>query len=75
MFAIAVFSSLFQNTRLLFGFRMMAMSSANAQPVVGILSIGEMGMGVAKLLRAHDYTVSTCTAGRRCDRILLLVSH
>ncbi len=34
------------------------------KPVIGILSIGEMGMGVAKLLRANDYTVTTSTAGR-----------
>ena len=32
--------------------------------MIGILSIGEMGMGVAKLLRANDYIVTTCTAGR-----------
>lgn len=32
---------------------------------VGILSIGEMGMGVAKLLIAHNYRVITNIEGRR----------
>lgn len=32
---------------------------------VGILSIGEMGMGIAKLLIAHNYRVVTNIAGRR----------
>ena len=32
---------------------------------VGILSIGEMGMGIAKLLVAHNYRVVTNIAGRR----------
>lgn len=41
------------------------MTSATPTPVIGILSIGEMGMSVAKLLKANGYTVSTCTAGRR----------
>jgi 3-hydroxyisobutyrate dehydrogenase-like beta-hydroxyacid dehydrogenase len=32
---------------------------------VGILSIGDMGMGIAKLLRAKGYRVLTVGAGRR----------
>lgn len=32
---------------------------------LGILSIGEMGLGVAKLLVAHNYRVITNTVGRR----------
>lgn len=32
---------------------------------VGILSIGEMGMGIAKLLIAHNYRVVTNIEGRR----------
>jgi len=43
----------------------MASSSAASKPSVGILSIGDMGMGVAKLLLAHDYEVMTVSAGRR----------
>ncbi|KUJ22872.1 6-phosphogluconate dehydrogenase C-terminal domain-like protein [Mollisia scopiformis] len=34
---------------------------------VGILSIGEMGMGVAKLLIAHNYRVVTNIEGRSAD--------
>jgi hypothetical protein len=36
-----------------------------SKPVIGILSIGEMGMGFGKLLRANDYIVATSAAGRR----------
>jgi len=32
---------------------------------VGILSIGEMGMGIAKLLIAHNFRVVTNVEGRR----------
>lgn len=32
---------------------------------VGILSIGEMGLGIAKLLKAHGYRVLTVGEGRR----------
>lgn len=32
---------------------------------IGILSIGEMGMGIAKLLIAHNYRVVTNLEGRR----------
>ncbi|KAJ5703684.1 6-phosphogluconate dehydrogenase C-terminal domain-like protein [Penicillium malachiteum] len=40
-----------------------------AQPVkVGIVSIGEMGVGIAKLLAAHGYFVLTNITGRRIGR-------
>ena len=32
---------------------------------VGILSVGEMGLGIAKLLIAHNYRVVTNITGRR----------
>jgi hypothetical protein len=62
-----------------------AMSSTLA--TVGILSIGEMGLGVAKLLIAQKYRVVTNISGRRylelrsfllsCSQILLssILSH
>ena len=34
---------------------------------VGILSIGDMGLGVAKLLVAHGYRVLTVGEGRRYE--------
>ncbi|KAJ5748607.1 uncharacterized protein N7511_010303 [Penicillium nucicola] len=34
------------------------------RPTVGIISIGEMGLGMARLLKAHDYRVVTVTEGR-----------
>lgn len=34
---------------------------------VGILSIGDMGLGIARLLQAHAYRVLTVAAGRRYD--------
>ena len=43
----------------------MVTSSSTPQAVVGILSLGEMGTGIAALLMANDYNVATCTAGRR----------
>lgn len=43
----------------------MATSSAQVLPTVGILSIGDMGMGIARLLRHHNYTVYTVAKGRR----------
>ncbi|KAH8700916.1 6-phosphogluconate dehydrogenase [Talaromyces proteolyticus] len=36
---------------------------------VGILSIGDMGLGIARLLQAHSYRVLTVTAGRSQDTI------
>jgi hypothetical protein len=49
---------------------------------VGILSIGDMGMGIAKLLIARNYRVVTNLEGRRylisialdCDRCSCLIS-
>lgn len=38
---------------------------AEAQPVVGILSIGEMGLGIANLLLSHGYRVVTYAEDRR----------
>ena len=35
------------------------------KPCIGILSIGDMGLGITKLLRAHDYPVVTVASGRR----------
>ncbi len=43
----------------------MATSSFNPKITVGILSIGDMGMGIARLLRHHNHTVYTVAVGRR----------
>lgn len=40
-------------------------SSLAPKPTIAIVSIGEMGLGIAKLLHAHDYSVLTTSAGRR----------
>jgi hypothetical protein len=41
-------------------------SLCTMRPVtVGILSIGDMGLGMARLLKAHDYRVVTVAEGRR----------
>ncbi len=32
---------------------------------VGIISIGEMGLGIAKLLQSHGFRVATVAQGRR----------
>lgn len=32
---------------------------------IGILSIGDMGLGIAKLLHAHGFAVATNCHGRR----------
>ena len=37
---------------------------------VGIVSIGDMGLGIAKLLSAHNYRVLTNVSGRRSADIL-----
>jgi hypothetical protein len=42
-----------------------------ALATVGILSIGEMGLGVANLLIAHNYRVVTNLEGRRYLEVLL----
>lgn len=34
-------------------------------PKIGILSLGDMGAGIARLLIAHGFTVATNTQGRR----------
>ncbi|RVX70352.1 hypothetical protein B0A52_05851 [Exophiala mesophila] len=39
-------------------------SSSQVKPAVGILSIGDMGLGVARLLKHHDYIVYTVAQGR-----------
>lgn len=45
----------------------MADSAANdcVRPTIGIISFGDMGSGLARLLIAHDYTVMTNLSGRR----------
>lgn len=40
-------------------------SSTTAKPTIGVVSIGDMGLGIAKLLRAHEYQVFTTSADRR----------
>lgn len=40
---------------------------------VGILSIGEMGLGIAKLLKAHRYRVLTVGEGRRYEVLVLTI--
>ncbi|KAL0260342.1 hypothetical protein SLS55_004028 [Diplodia seriata] len=40
------------------------MAATAPRAAVGIISIGDMGLGVAKLLQAHHYEVLTTTVGR-----------
>src|ERR1700722_19085104 len=40
-------------------------SSSATKPTIGVVSIGDMGLGIAKLLKAHEYQVITTSAGRR----------
>jgi hypothetical protein len=40
-------------------------SSSAMKPTIGIVSVGDMGLGIAKLLQAHEYQVLTTSAGRR----------
>jgi hypothetical protein len=40
---------------------------------IGILSVGEMGMGIAQLLLAHNYRVVTNLDGRRWDALSSLI--
>lgn len=42
---------------------------------VGILSIGDMGMGIAKLLVAHNYRVVTNLEGRRLVKMLYMLFY
>lgn len=43
--------------------------------VIGIVSIGDMGLGMAKLLKAHDYRVVTVAEGRRYPQGKYLQRH
>lgn len=43
----------------------LAPNSLRMSPTVAIVSIGEMGLGMARLLKAHDYRVVTVAEGRR----------
>jgi hypothetical protein len=43
----------------------LALNSLTMIPTVAIVSIGEMGLGMARLLKAHDYRVVTVAEGRR----------
>ncbi|EXJ93103.1 hypothetical protein A1O3_01659 [Capronia epimyces CBS 606.96] len=52
----------------------MASSSSQNKPSVGILSIGDMGMGVGRLLRHHDYTVQHTLDRIKSSRITTLAS-
>lgn len=36
---------------------------------VGIVSIGDMGLGMARLLKAHGYRVITVGEGRRYEKL------
>ena len=45
-------------------------SSAAMKPTIGIVSLGDMGLGIAKLLQAHQYQVLTTSAGRRQASLL-----
>ncbi|USP82694.1 hypothetical protein yc1106_09968 [Curvularia clavata] len=40
---------------------------AQPQATIAILSIGQMGLGVASLLKSHNYTVTTNTSGRSAE--------
>jgi len=40
-------------------------TAAMSRATLGIISIGDMGIGIAKLLIAHDYKVITNISGRR----------
>lgn len=52
--------------RLLSNIFLVVVAQLNTMTVsVGILSIGDMGMGIARLLKANAYRVLTVGAGRR----------
>lgn len=38
---------------------------SDSKPKIGLLSIGDMGVGIAKLLIAHGFIVATNITGRR----------
>ncbi|SPJ72698.1 uncharacterized protein FTOL_02427 [Fusarium torulosum] len=44
-------------------------TTANSLPKIGLLSIGDMGVGIARLLIAHGFTVATNISGRSQDTI------
>ncbi|PTD09190.1 hypothetical protein FCULG_00008519 [Fusarium culmorum] len=44
-------------------------NAVNSKPKIGLLSIGDMGVGVAKLLIAHGFFVATNISGRSQDTI------
>ncbi|OAA75636.1 6-phosphogluconate dehydrogenase [Akanthomyces lecanii RCEF 1005] len=44
-------------------------AAAPSLATIGILSIGDMGLGIAKLLRAHGFAVATNCEGRSQDTI------
>ena len=56
-----------------FHFHPIAISTMTLTPplaTVGIVSIGEMGLGIANLLSAHNYRVLTNVSGRRSADIV-----
>lgn len=48
--------------------QVMASKTSTAPMKVGILSVGDMGVGIARLLIAHGIAVATNCQGRRCVR-------
>lgn len=40
-------------------------NTVDSKPKIGLLSIGDMGVGVAKLLIAHGFLIATNISGRR----------
>ena len=49
----------------------MASAAADALPTVGIVSMGDMGAGIARLLVAHRYPVVTNVSDRSCVALVL----
>ncbi|KAJ4268396.1 hypothetical protein NW762_002459 [Fusarium torreyae] len=47
----------------------MSTSTAKSTSKIGLLSIGDMGVGIARLLIAHGFTVATNISGRSQDTI------
>ncbi|KAM7208022.1 hypothetical protein V8F20_001568 [Naviculisporaceae sp. PSN 640] len=47
----------------------LAVPRAQVVPIIGIISMGDMGSGLARLLIAHNYTVITNCTGRSQDTI------
>ncbi|KAF4994188.1 hypothetical protein FGRMN_5962 [Fusarium graminum] len=44
-------------------------TATNSLPRIGLLSIGDMGVGIANLLNAHGFSVATNIAGRSQDTV------